>query len=77
MVISINEANDSLGSQNSNYIYKCIILLLFGSNGPVGLAGDMLSLYYFIKRKYFPIYISNNSMGLNIRSIVKLELPVQ
>lgn len=76
MVISINEANDSPGFQNSNYIYKCKIPLLFGVNGPVGLGGDMLSLYYFLKRRYFPIYVSNNSVDLNIRSIFKLELPV-
>lgn len=53
MAVSVNEANISFGFQNSNHIHKCIIELLFGLNGLVGLAWEMLPFLLFSTEKIF------------------------
>lgn len=51
--LSINEAKISPGSQNSNHIYKCIIQLLYGLNGLVGLAWEIIPFLPFSTEKVF------------------------
>lgn len=53
MAVLVNEAKVSPGSQNSNHIYKCIIQLLYGLNGLVVLAWEMLAFLLFSTEKIF------------------------
>lgn len=53
MAVSISEVEVSPGSQNSNHIYKCIIQLLLGLNGLVGLAWEVLPFLLFSTEKIF------------------------
>lgn len=49
----INEAKVSPGSENSNHIYKCIIQLLYGLNGLIGLAWEIIPFLPFSTEKVF------------------------
>ena len=49
----INEAKVSPGSQNSNHIYKCIIQPLYGLNGLIGLAWEIIPFLSFSTEKIF------------------------
>ena len=49
----INEAKVSPGSQNSNHIYKCIIQPLYGLNGLIGLAWEIIPFLPFSTEKVF------------------------
>lgn len=51
--VLISEAKVSPGSQTSDLIYKCMIQLLLGLNGLVGLAWEMLSFVLFSTEKVF------------------------
>ena len=50
---SVNEAKLSPGSQNSNHIYKYIIQLLYGLNGLVELAWEIIPFLPFSTEKVF------------------------